>query len=807
MISTTEQATTAADASQLSARDATLAVALMSFSAMLLELALTRLFSVVLFYHFAFLAISIALLGLGAGAVFAFLRREWLERWSTSELGATLCAANALIILAALEIVLHTSVAMHLDWANFRRLTVLYLAAAVPFLVTGLMSSIVFARHPARITQLYGADLLGGSLACLALVPLLNFIGGPNTMLFAAVAVALAGVAWASSRARWTPAVLALLLLVLIAVNFRGRLIDIVYAKGMKRATPLFAKWNALSRVEVDEQGWAKAIVIDADASTYLMNTDPHHWDAKYQRDLMSAAPALANVLRPRGDYAIIGPGGGVDVLRAVANGSPSVTGIEINPIIANDIMRDRFADYTYHLYQIPEVHIHVSDGRSFIRDSHGKYDVIQMTLVDTWASTAAGAFAVSENNLYTGEAFREYFEHLKPDGMIAITRWEFAQPREALRVVSQAMEALRQLGVHDSTRNFIVVSDGPLDVDGRPVLVLAKKSPFTEEEQLAVLRHIKGATPEDTHLNLYVLYLPATAEQPGLAHPAFAGLIRGQDARAFSAGYAYNVTPVTDNAPFFFFTLKPEQVFRNLNQGGIDWKVNLGIAILGLLLIISIAAVIAFLVVPLAFSPQARSGRSVRLLYFIAIGLGYILVEIAFIQRFVLFLGNPTYALTVVIFLMLLSSGVGSLLSRRWFHQPTRVAWAIAIIVIALLVCVFALPPLLGTLVGLPFVVKLLISAALLIPLGLAMGMPFPSGLRALSYSAATDEGDSRKRGAVEWAWAMNAASSVLGSVLAMVIAIQFGLNVTLACGAASYLLAMLVLPTFGRDVASAAS
>ena len=349
-------------------------------------------------------------------------------------------------------------------------------------------------------------------------MPLLNFIGGPNTILFAAAAVALAGVAWASSRdapdARqfWRSC-----LLVLIAANFRGRLIDIVYAKGMKREVPLFAKWNALSRVEVDEQGWAKAIVIDADASTYLMNTDPHHWDETYRRNLMSAAPSVANVLRPHGDFAIIGPGGGVDVLRAVANGSPNVTGIEINPIIANDIMRDRFADYTHHLYQIPEVHMHVSDGRSFVRNSRDQYDVVQMTLVDTWASTAAGAFALSENNLYTVEAFREYFEHLKPDGMIAITRWEFTQPREALRVVSQAMEALRQLGVQDSTQNFIVVSDGALNVDGRPVLVLAKKSPFTLEEQQAVLNHIQGDDAgRGSNLNLHVLYLPATADQSG---------------------------------------------------------------------------------------------------------------------------------------------------------------------------------------------------------------------------------------------------------------------------------------------------
>ncbi len=798
---TAEPAIAVEAAISVSPRSATLAVGLMSFSALLLELGLTRLFSVVLFYHFAFLAISIALLGLGAGAVFACLRREWLQRWTINELGAALCVANALMILAVLEIVLHSSVAMRLDWGNFGRLTVLYLAAAMPFLVTGLLFSTVFARHPARITQLYGADLLGGSLACLALVPLLNFIGGPNTILFAAFSVALAGVAWSTSRLRWMPVISAALLLALIAVNFRGRLIDIVYAKGLKRATPLFAKWNALSRVEVDEQGWAKVIVIDADASTYLINTDPHHWNAAYRRDLMSGAPALVNVLRPKGDYAIIGPGGGVDVQRAIANGSPSVTGIEINPIIANDIMRGRFADYAFHLYEMPEVHVHVSDGRSFIRDSRDRYDVVQMTLVDTWASTAAGAFALSENNLYTVEAFREYFEHLKPDGMIAITRWEFAQPREGLRVVSQAMEALRQLGVEDSRGNFIVVSDGPLDADGRPVLVLAKKSPFTDDEQLAILRYIKGATPFDAHLNLHVLYLPATADKPGMAHPAFAGLIRSQDARTFSAGYAYNVAPVTDNAPFFFFTLKPEQVFRNLNQGGIDWKVNMGIAILGLLLIISVAAVMLFLVVPLALSPQVRSGRSLRLLYFIAIGLGYILVEIAFIQRFVLFLGNPTYALTVVIFLMLLSSGLGSLLSRRWLHRPVNVVWAIAVIVTALLVCAVALPRGLEMLVGLPLTSKLLISALVLVPLGIAMGMPFPSGLRALSHSAGLGNSEA-KHGAVEWAWAMNAASSVLGSVLAMVIAIQFGLNATLACGAAAYCVAILVLPSFRKHL-----
>src|ERR1043166_9266795 len=466
-------------------------LALTSFAALLLELALTRLFSVVLFYHFAFLAISIALLGLGAGGVFAYLLKARLSRIGTRTLAAYLCSANAIVVVGVLEVVLHVPVALNVSGRNFLRLTELYLAAAVPFFLTGLLFSIIFARETSRIPRLYGADLCGGALACLALVPLLNWVGGPNVILVASIALAAAAMIWADTRQlRRNAAVLAFAVVVLVAANHSGRLIDVVYAKGMFRnpAWVDFAHWNALSRVEVDRQGQAKAIVIDADASTYIMNADVSQWhDTDWEADLMSAPPALANVLRPHGEFAIIGPGGGVDVLRAVANGSPNVTGIEINPIIATTIMRGRYADYSQHLYQRPEVHIHVNDVLSFLRSTPQHFDVVQMTLVDTWASTAAGAFALSENNLYTVEAFREYFEHLRPDGIVAITRWEFRQPREALRVVSVAMQALHDLGVADPSRNFIVVSEGELDSDGIPVAVLAKKAAFTDQEEEAV--------------------------------------------------------------------------------------------------------------------------------------------------------------------------------------------------------------------------------------------------------------------------------------------------------------------------------
>src|ERR1035437_7000337 len=328
------------------------------------------------------------------------------------------------------------------------------------------------------------------------------------------------------------------------------------------------------------------------------------------------------------------------------------------------------------------------------------------MTLVDTWASTAAGAFALSENSLYTVEAFREYFDHLKPDGMIAITRWEFRHPREALRVVAVAMEALHRLGVANPAGNFIIASQGALNRNGVPVVVLAKKTPFTPAEEAAVTAHL------DNYSELEPLYLPSdTGENP------FSDLIASNDPYAFARGYAYNVAPVTDNAPFFFFTLKPGQILGEKGlRAGIDWKVNLGVLVLLLVLVISLVAVLAFLVLPLALRSRNTRQSPLPLLYFVAVGLGYILVEIAFIQRFELFLGHPTYALTIVIFLLMLSSGAGSLFSGLWLPLPARVWVPLLLLVGAICAYVLVLPALANALVGLPFAMKLLVSGLILI-------------------------------------------------------------------------------------------
>jgi spermidine synthase len=761
-------------------------VGLISLAAMLLELSLTRLFSVVLFYHFAFLAISIALLGLGAGGVFAYLRRERLASIPTERVAGWASVWASLATVLVLWLVLHARVSLTLQWRTFWALTLVYLGSAVPFAMVGASLSVVFSRAGARVPKLYGADLGGASLACLAVVPLLNLIGGPNTVLAAALAFAVAGAVWLASDAQRKYAVsLAVLLVVLMAANFRGKLFDIVFAKGMYRdpAKVEFAKWNAISRVEVDDDHGGKAIVIDADANTYVMGVDPAQWqDTAWQKNLMSAAPSVVNRLRPNGSFAVIGPGGGVDVLRALANGSHNVTGIEINPLIATEIMRKdrRYVDYSHGLYLRPDVHIHVSDGRSYVRQTSERFDVIQMTLVDTWASTAAGAFALSENNLYTLEAFDEYFAHLKPEGMLAITRWEFRYPREALRVAATAIASLKEAGVDDPSMNILVVSDGALNEDGRSVLVLAKKSAFTREEEQTIYDHLK-ANP-----NLQLIYSPHERSQaigmnpqnPQVRWNPFTALMVSNDPVAFAKKYEFNVAPVTDDAPFFFFTVKLSHLLGSGgSERGIDWKVNMGVAVLLGVLVLSAIAVATFILGPLWIHAPAREVGAAPLLYFLFVGLGYILVEIAFIQKFVLFLGHPTYALTVVVFLMLLLSGVGSWRSEAVAKRPLWMTLGLIVVYIALAVMIF--PAVFRGMLGQALVIKILISFLLIGPGALLMGVPFPTGLRQLAES---------RGAAVEWAWAVNASASVLGSVLAVVIAMQFGVTVTLFCGAAAY-------------------
>jgi hypothetical protein len=753
-------------------------VALTTLATLLLELSLTRIFSVVFFYHFAFLAISIALFGLGAGGVFSYVVAGWRGHLFI-RLG-WLSALNSLLVILVLALVLAGRLT---NW----ELALIYGVAALPFFVVGAIVSLAISETIQRVDRVYFFDLMGAAGGCLLLVPLLNHLGGPGTVIAVAVLFAAASAVWhhmAGSRSGRTACVaLTLGLIGFLVYNITYHLVDVRYAKSHKLENESFVKWNSFSRVALRPMKPAGGeIIIDADADTWIPDFDFDNLTARNRHVLLMHGPGLPYVLRPGARTLVIGPGGGYDVARCLASGSHDVTGVEINPIIATTIMRERFPELSQRIYFRPEVHMVVEDGRSFVRCSHEKYQVVQATLVDTWAATAAGAFALAENNLYTVEAFRDYLGHLTNDGLVAFTRWTFDPPRESLRLVSLGMEALTQMGEPEPWRHVIVGRDGETDT------VLIARQPFPEAD----LARARIALSE---ARMHAVYLPGD-----IGHgrgSEFAELLRSPNPLDFQRRYPFDITPVTDNRPFFFYTVQPRDIWWFLTAAThttMDDKINQAVPLLFGLMGTSIVATLVILLLPpmvLGTRLPCQKGLLTFLLYFLFIGVGYILIEVALIQRFVLFLGHPTYALTVVVFSMLVSSGLGSYFSRRTLHGSqarwVKVLGAISILVALLGILAWFLVPMA---VGLPLWLKIALTLLMISPAAFVMGMPFPTGLTRL---------EEWHKPSVRWAWSLNAAASVLGSVGALLCAIYLGLLQTLLMGSLLYLAALATVLCVG--------
>jgi spermidine synthase len=744
---------------------------LTTLATLLLELSLTRIFSVVFYYHFAFLAISIALFGLGVGGVLSYVVSAWPGSLY-SKLGLV-SLINAGMVLGAVMFVLTRG-----EEVGTLDLGAIYFTTALPFLGSGIIVSLVIAETIERVDRIYFFDLLGAAGGCLALVLLLNAFGGENAVVAVSVLFASAAAIWftlAGMRLGRIASVFAGLLCTMLVIgNMKYHFVEVTYAKGAELHDEQFTKWNGISRIGMAVHDGVEIIDIDADASTRIANFDFNHLSPGDREHLLHDGPGIPYNLRPGAKTLVIGPGGGWDVARALASGSHDVTGVEINPIIGTDIMRKQFPQLSRQLYLRPEVHIHIEDGRSFVRRSREKYQVIQATLVDTLASTAAGAFALSENNLYTTEAFRDYLSHLTDDGLLTFTRWSFDPPRESLRLVSLGLAALGDLGERHPERHVLVGRSGGQDT------VIVSRKPLSPEDA-AVARAAFAAAYMTT---LYVPGDPANNE--------FGQLLLAKDPLEYERNYRFDITPVSDDRPFFFYTVQPRDVARFLpdNGGAADAKVNVALPKLFPALMVSIAAVAVILVLPpLVLGTRLPHERSVRsfLLYFLAIGAGYILIEVALIQKFVLFLGHPTYALTVVIFSMLISSGLGSFLSRKLVNDRNDRLVAVLAVAVALVVALAAiLQPVLSAGVGLPLAVRMGATVLLIVPAGFVMGIPFPTGLRLL---------EKRHEPSVRWAWSLNAAASVLGSMGAMVLALYLGLVETMLIGGGLYLCALVVI------------
>lgn len=747
-------------------------VFLVCFANLLLEVMITRLFSATMFYHFTFLAVALALFGVAASGVYVFVAGDRLADDLHGRLAraSRLFAAGAVLALAYamanpidVIIITGTSQVPLLTSRQVWQLIFLVGVTAVPFFHGGLVVSLALTVLRRDTGRIYAYDLAGAAAAALVTGVVVSLVGGPTAVLIAA-AVALAAAALFDGRRWWLVACGA----AVVACNLALPIIRVPTTKGVKQEATRFEAWNAFSRVTVDDTATIK---IDASAATHIENLRALTPGA-YRTEISALAHAMFDP--PAARVAIIGPGGGRDVLHALSAGATDVTGIEVNPIIADTIMRDAYRAASGGLYDDPRVHIVVDDGRSFIRRSAERYDLVQASLVDTWAATAAGAFALTENALYTVEAFRDYFAHTTDRGAVTMTRWHSGAGGETARLLILAAAALEAAGVAPGeVRQHIVYAVAPRAGLGT---MIAKRLPITPDE----LARVEAAAAA-AHFDV-VVSPRSPADQP------LARTLDGGAHGALVEGAAEELRPPTDDRPFFFYFKRLPQLLRPsamMNDPGLWIALSLG-------LVMSLAT--AFIIAPLVIHrlrSRRRSGpadapdaRLTTLAYFGVVGLSFMTIEIALLQRFTLFLGHPSYSLLVILFSLLLSTAAGAQASTRFpIDRLGRVMLAGGI---ALTVLGTAGGLLLGdalhALIGLGLPARIAITVVLVAPSGIAMGLMIPSVVRVLGAAGSP---------LVPWGWGVNGATSVIGTVIATVIAIYGGFTATLLVGAAGYLAA----------------
>ena len=733
-----------------------LGIFLVTLSGLMFEVGLTRIFSATIWYHFAFVAISVALLGWGLGGFALHLARGRIA--FSRDRAALLTLLYGLSIPLALWLIVRTP--FHPD-----RLVFYFAVSLLPFLLAGMALSMIFAIERHDMGRLYFADLAGASLGALGVTFLLSWLGGETAVL----AVALAPVAAAAVFSRkWRAAAAVAFAAVLAALALNQTtglfLIRSAPTKGLYRhmaATPgakiTLTGWNAYSRIDA-VTGFAPPtlarLYIDSDAWTNV-----NAWDGR----LESAAPlrewdrAVAfKVAPPNPKTLVIGPGGGSDVLVALGAGSEKVTAVEMNPLMLS--FARSFGARAGNLYDNPRVEVVLSEGRTFIRRSDRLFDVILMGFVDSWAAVASGGLSLSENHLYTVEAFRAYYDHLTPDGQIVILRWTVDIPR----LVSNAVA---MLGPEEAGKRVAVLlqKKDPGSEDPPQMTFILKKRPFTEAEKdtLASLAITQPVVVPDRHV-----------DEP------YASVFSGKKTYAqFIEEATTRVDPVYDDRPFFFARQKPWGLPSNMRRAF-------------LMLLTPVLALCALLLVfgkprGVPVAPYAGS-----IVYFAALGTGFIAVELALLQHLTLLLGHPIFTLSILLFTLLASGGLGSAFGGQ--HRLWHVCVAVAVLAV---VYALTLPRLVPTLLPLPLAARIAVAVLLIAPLGFLMGIPFPRGL------ARTGQGPFP---APPFYWGLNGLFSVVGSIATMLVAVIFGFTWALLGGALLYVLAALASPALERQAAS---
>jgi hypothetical protein len=770
---------------------------LVTLSTLMLEIALTRIFSVTMWYHFAFVAISVGLFGTTAGALIVHLLPSRFEEADVKRHLSTWALRFGVAVAACFAIQLAIPFTPRMTVGGIASVVATCLVVSVPFVCSGVVVCLALTRFPQRVNRLYACDLVGAGLGCVLFVGLLSWFDGPSLVVLIAAIAAVGSSAFALDAGRRRGIALAGLAAMVLGgfavvntvLHQDGRpLLRIIWAKETRDPDHDYERWNAFSRLtvdgDVDDPETASAsLVIDSTAGTTLVR----YRDGDDSDFLRGVIQNLPHYIRSDADVFVVGVGGGYDILSALEFDQRSVTGVEINADII-DIAHHKLGDFTGHLDRDPRVDIVVDEARSYLARTDRRYDLIQISLIDTWAATGAGAFALTENSLYTTEAWDLFLDRLRPNGLVTVTRFyqtvdangRSVDPVETWRTVALAAQVLTDRGVAEPRDHLAIyrVPAGSYDVDLATVIV--GRDPLSVGDRLEL-------DEQAERLEFGTVLTGDVSTDPMLAAIAAPGG-PGDAVDDVSA----DISPPTDNRPFFF-QMADLDTLRDGDIGRDD-LVTRPVMVLGALAVTVIGLAASCVMLPLLLAhrrPTTReAGRQARpfYTYFAGIGLGFLLIEIAQLQRLSIFLGHPTYGLSVVLFSVLVFSGFGSMLTERVVRFDRRRSLVAPLVVLLGLLGAlgWATSVVIRTMAGATTPARIATAVAVLAPAALLMGMPFTIGMRAAALRPGTP---------TAFLWGINGAASVCASVLGVVIALFFGISTAFWAGTGAYMFALVSL------------
>ena len=860
-----------------STRGILLAVALISAATLAVQVLQTRLFSVMLWHHLTYMVVTVTLLGFGAGGGLLGMFPGIGRMFGDSRRAVSVCCSLfGLSLIGAFMILCHTpldTLDIEQDRSKYLLLFLRYAYLIVPFLFAGLAISIALQQHAAIVHRTYFWNLIGSAVGSFLFVLLVRPLGGPGCLYVFAALGGIAGLAalLGSNTSMLSPArILAALTIAIWPLSAAfpdatNRLLPIepakskmlgtmdLYYEGMtdymqKMQDPQYPEldqslrstiWSPTCRIDTlpmnptlanakkDRENPASGprtevhVFQDGDAPTKI-------WSGPYARefDYKQHWYGLGYQLVKDPNALIIGPGGGNDIETGLACGAKTITAVDINGDTI-DLVRGKFGAYTNNIYDRPGVTWVKSEGRSYLRRSGKKFDLLQMSGTDTYSALSSGSYIFSESYLYTTEAFDDFFEHMTDDGVITVIRFRFEPPREELKLVATAARALRKLGITDPRKHFLVVNqedgsstDLAQQLAGAPHLsgiknyaeltrrmsrdyaqpmryaaMIMRKTPFTEADVAKIEAYLP---PLNGPLVKHTLYYAAGLKNEDNEYSRLlAAAASGPEAELrFHDTYEYRTHPATDDKPFFFnFNSWSDVSFSSSSKDGytaLTGSQPIGLYILAALSVQTLIATLLLILLPMfrlgfSKSPGSNNSRLRVIAFFSALGLAYLLVEISTIQRFVLYLGHPTYSLSVGLCSFLLFSGLGSSWAGKkglGEHGAKKAGFAV---VVLLLAQALLLPGILQATLSWSEPLRIVVTMVTIAPLAFAMGIPFPTGLSLLRHE---------QQGMIGWAFGVNGAASVMASILSIIVAMEGGFFVVTMFAAGLYLLAALTAP-----------